>query len=67
MREATQALIEIKRKYPEAQDKELQILVGKRYNEIRVKKMIELGMSFEDISKKTKLSESTVRKIAATV
>ena len=67
MREATEALLEVKRKYPEARDKELQILVGKRYNEIRVKKMIELGMSFEDISKKTKLCESTVRNIAATV
>lgn len=67
MNEATKALLEVKKKYPEACDKELQILVGKRYNEIRVKRMIELGWSFEDIAKETKLSESIVRKIAEKV
>lgn len=62
--QAVQALLETKKKYPEARGRELQILVGNKYNEIRVKHMIELGYSFDDIAKETKLSESIVRKIA---
>ena len=67
MNEAVESLLKVKREHPEARGKELQTLVGKEYNETRVKRLIELGWSFEDISKETKLAESTVRHIASKV
>ena len=67
MSDVTEALLIVKKKHPEARGSKLQTLVGHEYNKIRVKNLILLGMSFEDISKKLNIAESVVRKIAAEV
>ena len=65
MREATEALLKVKKEHPEARGNKLATLVGHEANKIRVKNLIQLGWSFEDISKKLGIAESVVRKIAA--
>ena len=65
MNEATEALLKVKKEHPEARGNKLQTLVGHEYNKTRVKNLILLGMSFEDISKKLNIAESVVRRIAA--
>ena len=67
MNDAVETVLKVKKEHPEARGKEFQKLVGKEYSEVRVKKLIELGWSFEDISKETGLSESVVQKIAEKV
>ena len=65
MREATEALLKVKKEHPEARGDKLKTLVGCAVNEIRIKNLIQLGWSFEDISKELKIAESVVRRIAA--
>lgn len=67
MREATEALLKVKKEHPEARGNKLATLVGHEVNVIRVKNLIQLGWSFEDISKKLGIAESIVRKIATKV
>ncbi len=65
MNEAVEALMKVKKEHPEARGNKLQTLVGHEANVIRVKNLIQLGWSFEDISKKLNIAESVVRRIAA--